>query len=280
MIWPPVALFAVEGDDVVARVGAVQRSVRTEGTPLSAIGVADVVTRPDALGRGHAAALLERLHTEAGRGGFDLALLHTHVSWGAHRLYERLGYVDLVALPIATRTVPPGRSLRLPSGYGTRPARRSDLAALNRVISRATRTRLGVLPRPPGWLRLRLAAGFRKIEDHHLLVHHDRLVGFSHLTRDRWSSMTGEVIVDAPTHSAPMVALLERLSVGRQLAIARSTFVTDAETLLLDRGYDLAPHTHSVLMGRALRSGVPSGEALRGSVFATPRYWGHHGDMF
>ncbi|MCI4339912.1 MAG: GNAT family N-acetyltransferase, partial [Thermoplasmata archaeon] len=98
-------VYAIAGDQLLAHVETLRLVVTTDHGRESAVGLADVLTRPDALGRGLASRLIEDVHRRSRREGLDWSLLWTHRTWGAHRLYERLGYRDVYSPPAALKQI-------------------------------------------------------------------------------------------------------------------------------------------------------------------------------
>lgn len=103
-----LGLVAVEGPEVLAQVMVGHYRLTTARGTEEFAGIENVVARPDALRRGLGTALLSEVHRREAESGHRWALLWTQRSWGAHRLYERLGYRDIYSPPTAIR--PPGRT--------------------------------------------------------------------------------------------------------------------------------------------------------------------------
>jgi hypothetical protein len=159
-------------------------------------------------------------------------------------------------------------------------ARSSDAGRLERLLRAGTSQRLGFVPRNPGSLGIRFRLGWRKPENHRILSHGPRAVGYANLADDSsWNLTTNEVVLSSPAHIGPMVGALEGLARGRWLTFQGTSFVRDAEATLLERKYSVLPSSHGVLMAKGLGATDSRGEDLRG-IFDDPLFSSHRGDMF
>jgi aminoglycoside 2'-N-acetyltransferase I len=104
----PARVLVWDGDRLVSQLALLEREVRVGSAPVKVVGVAGVMTAPDARGRGYASAAMERaaeymrVETDAAFG--LLVCLDSRV-----RLYERLGW----------RLIPEGAVAQQPSGQIT-----------------------------------------------------------------------------------------------------------------------------------------------------------------
>ncbi len=277
---PYVALFAVERGEILSRVGVIRREMVTAAGRLRFTGITDVVTRPDAGRRGLAARLLRAVHRRERSAGMPWTFLWTRRSWGAHRLYETLGYEDLLSLPVAVVKLRRGQRPRRPAGFSLQRARATDAGRIEAVFHAATRGRLGYPQRRPGTLRLRFSMGWRKPEEHLILRHGRTAVGYAYATEGPHHVAVHEALVTDPSHQAILLDLLERLGGDRFLGFTSTTFVNDAAPDLRERGFTIWPSSHAVLMGRSLERVSRSDRAAVKDVFRDPRLSCHRGDMF
>ncbi|MCI4353571.1 MAG: GNAT family N-acetyltransferase [Thermoplasmata archaeon] len=275
------ALFAIEGDQVLGKVETIVLPFVTASGTQPVLGVTGVSTRPDALERGIATILLEQAHARERHSDRKWAFLWTHRSWGAHRLYERLGYRDVYSPPAALRRIPPSARRPVPNGYGWETLKTAEVPFLDRVLHAGSRERHGFIPRFPGSFRLRFQMGWRHLSEYNLLRKGSVPVGYAFATSNPAAIAAYEVVVTAARHSVPMVAALERRAAGRWLVFGHTTFVRDHEELLRGRGYALYREGHATLMAKPLgpstrraRSSDPL-EVCRGPAFAC-----HRGDVF
>lgn len=274
------AVYAAEKGQLLSRVETLELPFTGRLGRGLVLGVADVCTLPAAIGRGYATTLLEEVHRRARKAGRPWSFLWTHRTWGAHRLYERLGYRDLYAPPSAMRPTSRRRAGSLPRAYRWTTGRPADGRRLEELLAEATAGRFGFLPRSTGSLALRLAMGWRRPEDHRILWRGSKAVGYAHLTDvSGWNVTSGEVVVTEPEHHEAMLEALEREAAGRWLTFQRTSFVRDAEGLLRERGYDLLWQAHTVLMGRPLGRSSGQRESVA-SAFDDPRFCSHRSQIF
>jgi GNAT superfamily N-acetyltransferase len=274
------ALYAVEGGEVLSRVESLQLPFTGRTGLQLVVGVSDVLTRPEGLGRGFARTLLRSVHRREVASGRQWSFLWTHRSWGAHRLYESMGYADVYSPPNALGPVRRRRRSARPAGYRLAPETASDGSRLERLLTAASRGRLGFVPRPPGSFRTRIRLGWRKSANHHVLTTGSRAVGYAHFSDDsRWNLTANEVAVTSSEHREPMLRSLEAYAGRRPLTFQGTSFVRDSEDLLRAQGYTILPTSHGVLMAKALVGRSAVAEDLR-KVFTDPGLSIHRGDMF
>jgi GNAT superfamily N-acetyltransferase len=273
-------VYAVEDGEVLSRVETLQLPFTGRIGRQTVVGISDVLTRPPGVGRGFARALLREVHRREIARGRAWSFLWTHRTWGAHRLYEELGYEDVYSPPHALRRI--GRDARRepPGGYRWTEARSSDAGRLERLLHAATDGRLGFVPRSPGSTRTRFLVGWRKPENYRILTAASRPVGYAYVADDsRWNLTVNEVIVTSPDHGAAMLSSLEGSARGRWLTFQGTSFVRDSEAFLRDYGYSVFPASHVVLMAKPLVARAVRAEDLR-TVFEDPSFSNHRGDMF
>ncbi|MGD0250899.1 MAG: GNAT family N-acetyltransferase, partial [Thermoplasmata archaeon] len=273
-------VYAVEDDQVLSRVETLHLGFTGRTGPQTVVGISDVLTRPNGVGRGFARALLQEVHRRETAAGRTWSFLWTHRTWGAHHLYEELGYEDAYSPPHALRPI--GRRARRepPLGYRWKVSRPSDAGRLERLLAIATEGRLGFVPRSRGSTRIRFRVGWRKPENLRILSRGSRAVGYAYLADDGpWNLTTQEVVVTSPDHREAMLDALEVLARGRWLTFQSTSFVRDSDPILREHGFAVYPASHVVLMAKPLGSQSSRGEDLR-RVFRDPGFSSHRGDMF
>ncbi|MCI4317218.1 MAG: GNAT family N-acetyltransferase [Thermoplasmata archaeon] len=275
------AVYAVEGEQVLAKVETFLPIFRSGDRSYPVVGLADVATRPDALGRGLATALIGEVHRRESRAGRRWSFLWTHVSWQAHRLYERLGYVDVYSPPVALRHLPRGRVSRIPAGYRWRPAVRTDFRNIAQVLRRGSEGRVGFSRHGVAFRKARVDLGWWKLKELWLLFREGRAVGYAHLSDSPTGKTADEVLLTSPDHSAAMLTALERTAQGRWLTFASTTFVRDVAPLLTTRGYGIHSASHRTLMVRDLAAPAPGDRNPPPLVTCRdPKFSCHRADQF
>jgi len=273
-------LYAVEDGEVLSRVESLRLRFTTRQGREDVVGISDVSTRPEGIGRGYARSLLTEVHRREVERGRRWSFLWTHRSWGAHRLYESLGYEDVYSPPTALRPIPRAPGRRLPKNFAWGRVTPTDARRLERILHASTNGRVGFVPRFPGSISLRFRTGWRKPENHRLLLESSKPIGYAHLLENsRWNLTTNEVVVTDEAHLGSMVDALEVLARGRWLTLHTTSFVTDTATVLRERGYRLFPSAHLTLMAKALVESGRSNWNPR-SVCQDPSFSCHRGDVF
>lgn len=274
-------LYALDDGVPVARVGSVRLPFRTRREVLTVCGIADVVTRPDALRRGYATALLDETHRRARAQGARWSFLWTRRSWGAHRAYQRLGYRDVYSPPLALRKIPAvSRPSRLPSRFSWRRATVRDAARMEELLHEATKHRLGFVPRSARSFEVRFRAGWRRPRDFCILTERRAPVGYASVVTSRFDVISREAVVSRPSLGPLLLDQFEAHARGRWLAFGQTTFVQDQATEFRRRGFELLGSNHGVLMASPLGR-RPSGEVAEvRRTFLDRRLSLHGGDMF
>jgi len=274
------ACYAVEDDQILSRVETLHLPFTGRRGPQTVVGIADVLTRPAGVGRGYARKLLGEVHRREVVQGRTWSFLWTHRTWGAHRLYETLGYMDVYSPEYGVR--PRGRLAprTLPPGYRWSEVDAPEVELLDRLHSESSQDRLGFLPRVPGHARIRIELGWRKRENYRILSGRAGPVGYAYLADESgWNLTANEVVITSRAEAPTILRALLREARGRMLTLQTTSFVRDHEALLRDEGFALYPSSHVVLMGKALGAGRGRAEDL-GKCCSAPEFSCHRGDMF
>ena len=276
---PYYGLYALEDGEVLSKVETLDLPFAFPGVRRTVVGVSDVATRPDALGRGLARRVLAEIHRRERGRGTGWSFLWTRRSWSAHRLYEQLGYRDVHFPSSALRRIrraeaEPG-ALRC---YRLVRAEVRDAPRLDRLLADATGDRLGLVPRFRGSFRLKHDLGWRPMTKHRLLFEGQRLVGYAYVSDEPEAVLAVEVVVREARHAPAMLAALARLAKGKWLTLGHTTFVTDHRALLEGEGFAVYTTNHAVLMAKRLGGTDPADLADR--ACRDPRFSCHRGDVF
>ncbi len=255
---PYYGVYAVDAGEILAKVEAVHpRFTFPPGAATTMLGLVDVFTRPDSLRRGLARQLLEEVHRREQRLGRPWSFLWTHASWGAHRLYEQLGYRDVYRPWTAVRRVPPRSDSAATRPYRLRAARRSDLPLVERLRHRAGRGRIGFTPAFPHLIPTVVGLGWRQPGDFRILERRRTAAGYALVLEKPTHVLASDIVVSAAMHADAMIDELEALASDRWLALDLTTFVRDHAPRLRERGYRLSLTSHRTLMAMRLGEGGP-----------------------
>lgn len=278
---PYVGLCAMEGPQAMSRIEVNRRNWTTRKGTETFAGLSWVITRPDAVRRGYARALLREMDRRERSAGIELAFLWTRTSWVAHGLYEKEGYRDLCSFPLVAGLVE-DRPQRLSTGYTMRCARKSDAELLSRLNAGATQGREGFFPRFPGAFNLAFAMGWREPKWYRILLHRGRPVGYVNAHQERESILVDEGAVlahgEPRDHLPALVDALAGIARGKWLCLSATTFARDAERLLHELGLSSIPRSYQVLMGKDLTGRRGLAEVER--VCRSPTFWFHNADRF
>jgi GNAT superfamily N-acetyltransferase len=274
-----VGLFAIDRGRVVGQAYVLRIPFTFRDGVEIVSGLAGVTTRPDRGRTGIARRVLEEIHQREREAGVRYITLWTNRSWGAHRLYELLGYRDVYSSPWAVRYGPTGHG---PGSRprGIRPARRSDLGRLERLHAAQARGRLGFCRPAPGYLRTAAAAG-EVVPGEELLVagNGGRVGGYAHIERSRLRTICGELVASSSVARRALIEGVLRSSRGAPVAFQHSV-VTDHPELFRPPTYSLAPSAWLLFMAAPLGAAWTTGQAIQRFATTDPRFLCHAGDRF
>jgi GNAT superfamily N-acetyltransferase len=228
-----VGVFGVEGDQVLGQVFVLRIPYDFPDGRGEISGIAAVGTLPEAGRTGVAEALLCDAHRREWEAGVRYAALWTNRSWGAHHLYEKLGYRDVYSAHFALHLPTAAR----PRASRVRFARPSDLDEIDRLHDRLAEGRVGYCRRLRGSLRADVR--FRYIDPAtDLLVRRQdgELVGYAHLDRDVRRVVCGEMVATALAVKRELVVGVE-WTANRLPTAFQHTLVTDSPRLFRGRSY-------------------------------------------
>jgi GNAT superfamily N-acetyltransferase len=276
---PYVGVFAVEDGGVIGQTYCLRFPFTFPDGLATVGGIAAVATRPDQTGRGIARRILEEVHRHEREDGVERVALWTNRSWGAHRIYERLGYRDVHHPAFALRwfeTAPP--PLR---GVTVRRARRSDLEALEALHTRATRRRRGFTPRLPGAMVTEAdATGAEFLGSVWVAVRDRRPVGYAILQPNAGRVACGELIAETRAAEEALFRQHARLA-RRRWGILDLSVAADHPERLRREGYTVADRAWFVLMGaRSDLSESSTRARVREWGTDDPRWVCYRGDRF
>ena len=272
-------VFAVEGDRVLGEVYVLRIPYTfPEGTELIG-GLATVTTNPDERRSGIAAALIREAHQRERDAGIRYVTLWTNPSWGAHALYEKLGYRDVYSSPWAVRQ----RTSRVPlrrRARGIRFARPSDLEAIEQLHDRSAEGRLGFCRRPKGSLRAMALVG-RLDPKRQLLVYRvaGELVGYAYLDRTPQRTGCGELVAATFPGRRALFDEVVRLT-GRAPCAFQHSVVTDAPEFFRGRDFARSRGSWWGWMATEVGRDWTATEAVDRLTTNDPRFLCYSGDRF
>lgn len=274
-----VGVFAVDDDRLLGHV-YVERIPYTfrEGTELIS-GIVAVGTRPDARRSGVARALLSEAHRREREAGLRYAALWTNRSWGAHALYEQLGYRDVYSSPWVVVSSSPSRAARLRpprARFGTR----SDLDDIDRLHDRLATDRLGYCRRPLGFTRAEVRIGGLDPSRNLIVVRKGgRLIGYARLDRNSQRVICGELVAESAPVARALLVRAKHVARGIPLAF-QHTLVADHPELFHGRDVTSVPLGWYVMMASALGRTWTQEGAIRQFATDDPRFLCLAGDRF
>jgi GNAT superfamily N-acetyltransferase len=274
------SLYAIDEGIPLSRVGWIRVPFRSSRSSQVVCGLADVVTRADAMRRGLATLLVEEAHRRARAQGLRWSFLWTRRSWGSHRAYEKIGYRDVYSPSVALHRTPARSEMSgPPSGWSVRAARTKDADLLEKLLSSSTHGRIGFLPRTKGWFEARFKLGWRRPSEFRIFTYRRRAVGYAQVAIDRSDLISRELVVTRSEFARPVLDHLEAMARGRWIVFGSTTFVRDEEPELERRKYRVLRWSHGTLMACPLNTTARSEWAEVRRTMASHRLSLHAGDM-
>jgi GNAT superfamily N-acetyltransferase len=277
--WPDyVAVYAVEGADVLGQVIVLRLQYQFPHGTATVSGLASITTRQDRSRGGIARALVEDVHRRERDAGIRYSTLWTNPSWYAHSLYERLGYRNLYQYPWAVRGV---GSYRRPSSHGgsIRPARSADLDSIDRFHNDRMRERWGFGARGEGYLRFFASQGLDPGKELLVARHAGRLVGYARYDLNLRRMICGELLGTSLGVRLQLIGEVERRALGAPVAFQQSV-IPDSPSAFRGARYARADRGWWVLMGRPLDREVSETEARELFGTDSSRFACYSGDRF
>lgn len=274
-----VGVFAVENGRVLGQIFVQRIPYAFRDGPGRISGIAVVGTRPDRGRHGIARRLLTEVHQREREAGLEFAALWTNRSWGAHTLYERLGYRDVYSSPWVVHG-PAGPRRRRARAPGVRPGRRTDLEEIDRLHDRECERRLGFYRRPRGFSATDVLLGSIDPGKNLIVARQGpKLVGYAHIDPSSSRVLCGELVGESSAVRRLLVSEVIR-SAGKRHFVFQHTLLGDAPALFRGHGYLSVPTSWYVLMGADLRHDWTRSEAVGRFATDDPRFVCLAGDRF
>ncbi|MGD0589050.1 MAG: GNAT family N-acetyltransferase [Thermoplasmata archaeon] len=273
-----VGIFAVDKGEVVGQTLVLRIPFTFPHGTETVSGIAAVSTRLDYARAGIARRILDEVHRRERESGVRYSTLWTNRSWGAHRLYEKLGYRDVYEPPLAVRVpdVVPHR----PAGRRIRPGRRSDLRQIETLHARFAEGRWGFAIRPQGFARVAAAAGeLRPREEILVSTEGGRLSGYAMVDTTPHRVVCGELVALAASERSFLASSIETRA-GRVPTAFRDGVVAEIDPWLRRRGYALASAGWFGLMAHELGRERTRSTVVREMGTQNPRFLCLTGDRF
>ena len=261
-----VSLASVVGPRVVASLEVLRFPFRTRTGLATFSGLGGVATAPDMGRQGLARALILEAHRRERAAGSPFMLLYTGRTGGAHRLYESLGYRDVLEFPRAARAVP--TNAPAPSGHWQwRPARSVDRRAILQVHRTSVAGSCGFTREGIDWLPREF--GKRRGGGWYVLLRSGRLVGYALLQQQGEVQNCGEAATLQLDAVGPLIRGCEFSARGRWLMFGAHPFRAWRRHLLA-RGYRESRGSYGVLMAASLLANTRP-DAVRHAIGADSR---------
>jgi GNAT superfamily N-acetyltransferase len=256
-----VGVFAVDRGRLLGQVFVLRIPYRFRDGAGVVGGIAAVGTQPDRARAGIAGALLHEAHRRERESGIERTALWTNRSWGAHNLYEELGYRDVYSSPwVLHAPLPRGRRRSAP---GVRAGRRGDLAAIDRLHTRLFADRFGYHRRPKGFSRTELLLGELDPAKHLLVARRQgRLQGYARFDPNPSRVLCGELVAQDSATKARLIAGIARVA-GPRPFVFQHTWVNDPPSPLGRPGYVATRGGWYRMMGCDLRRSWSDTEAVQ-----------------
>lgn len=244
-------VYAVEGNKILSTVRVIRFPFTLPDDSVeTATGIQGVASRRDKRRKGLAGRLLEEVHAREAGEGIRLSFLWTSRTNSAHHLYEKLGYRDIYTPDLAFRSSPRAKPK---TPYFLTPAKKSDVALLERLYASSTRRRTGFVPRPRGLLRSLMELGFVKLDSIMMVNRGKEKVGYVEMQASpSWVKVSELVTTEARPDGDGLISAVE-LAASDKLLAFWNTLVRDFRAALLKRRYSVSDLAYYGLMATQLK---------------------------
>ncbi len=151
---PWFRMYAVEGDEIIAQVGAQYPTIKTSEGTAKAGFIEAVAGKPSYARKGYAKALMKRVHEQMRDDGVDIFVLTTSRILVAYDMYPKLGYQEVLPLNWAIKNWQ-----KYPAGDVTVKVRKHGTEADDRLFSKFAEGSLGFVHRPKNYPKLKCSWG-------------------------------------------------------------------------------------------------------------------------
>ncbi|MFO7618090.1 MAG: GNAT family N-acetyltransferase [Thermoplasmata archaeon] len=151
---PWFRMYAVEGDEVIAQVGAQYPIIETTEGKMQAGFIEAVAGKPSYARKGYAKALMKRVHEQMRDDDIDIFALTTSRILVAYSMYPKLGYHDVMPLNWAIK-----KWQKHPAGDVSVKVRKHGSETEDRLFRRFARGNLGFVHRPKNYPKLKCSWG-------------------------------------------------------------------------------------------------------------------------
>jgi len=177
---PEFGIFAVTSDGTVIG-GVLLMEIPTETLDGKLIvgGINAVATRPGYQRRGVMINLIARCHEYFAEHQLDYSFLTTSRSLGAHHLYRKLGYKDLVVREVAWKHIKEPR-LSYDKGIAVTSFQEENNFDVDNIFGNATEGSYGFVYRPTNFLKARCDGRLVPLEKMRLAKRNNEITGYAY----------------------------------------------------------------------------------------------------
>lgn len=268
---PEFGIFAVNPDGTVMG-GFLLMAIptRTLNGDLTVGGLNAVATRPGYHRRGVMTTLTTRCHQYFAENGLDYSFLTTSQRLGAHAMYQKLGYRDLLVGETAWKLArePPLPRDRKTVITGFQEENYSDV---DRIFREATEGSYGFVRRQPDFLRAMAARSseFSPKEKMRLAKHGDEISGYAYWKPSPHVSTCSEILALDKSSFVALLADAEERFRNKFLTVYCRGLSRREVGWLRSVGYHTGIQTYGAVMAKSLR-GHTDLESIR-SLFGVDR---------
>jgi len=200
----PVGFCALENGRIIGYVGVMDVTTRTLGDALEQVGgLYGVTTLPGFTRRGIFTTLMGKAHEYFREKGYRFSFLGTSPALVAHRLYEKLGYTDVVEYPSAYKVVRNKSRNACVEGLVSA----FEPQRMLNIYNKATKGRTGLVIRDIPYLNM--LKKIERIKPEHLLLDDEGYVVFR---EDKATIWVRELIATGKKETEKLVAATEQKS--------------------------------------------------------------------
>lgn len=252
---PEFGVFAVTNDGtVIGGVFLMQIPTRTINGKLMVGGINAVATRPGYQRRGVMTALMARCHKYFSEHHLVYSFLTTSQSLGAHSLYQKLGYKDLLVREIAWKQAE--RTTLLDKKFEAKNFQEENYSDVNRIFREVTKGSHGFVFRPTDFLKARTNGPFPKPSPKENMIfvkHNDEISGYAYWESSPQFNICMEILAIDKSSFTSLLADAENRFHGKVLVINCSGLGRHEVDWLQSMHYTTGVQTYGTVMVKSVR---------------------------
>lgn len=252
---PEFGLFAIDNDAIViGGVFLMKIPTRTIDGKLMVGGINAVATRPGYQRRGVMTSLMAKCHQYFEEHQLNYSFLTTSQSLGAHSMYQKLGYKDLLIREVAWKQI--GKPSLHNKKFAVANFQEANKSDVTRVFKETTKDSYGFIYRPADFLKARINGPFSTpspVENMRLTKRNDEIFGYAYWESSSQFSICTEILALDKSSFTSLLADAENRFQNKALVINCSGLSKREIDWLQSAHYNTKVQTYGTVMVKSIK---------------------------